>query len=162
MSLPRFDIVELSAAHVSAAFDCGNEEMNAYARTRMRSEHASRVTGVFVLVSEDDPAVHGFYTLSPTEIKTAQAVSAGIVETHPYARIGGVLLGRLGIATTLQDKGFGTLLVTDAIRRSLANPMRPTCMVVDPKDEGLCIWYAHRWGFLRLTPGSRRMVLRFI
>lgn len=160
MSIPGFIIVPLDAAYSCAAFDCGNEEMNAYARTRLLAEHINRVAGAFVLLNPPDRIVHGFYTLSPTEIKTARAITAGAIDSHPYPNVGGALLGRLGVSVSLQGRGFGKLLVTHAIKACIDNPMRPRCVVVDAKDEALCEWYATNWGFVRLSPDRRRLVLR--
>ena len=116
MSTPGFVIVPLDAAYSCAAFDCGNEEMNGYARSRLQTEYASRVTGAFALLRSPSTTVMGFYTLSPTEIKATQATAAGMIEQHPYPGVGGALLGRLGVSVALQGQGFGTLLVTHAIK----------------------------------------------
>ncbi len=102
----------------------------------------------------------GFYTLSPTEVKTTHVTAAGVIESHPYPGVGGALLGRLGISVTLQGQGFGTLLVTHAINECIVSPMRPRCVIVDAKDDNLCNWYEAKWGFVRLAPNKRRMALR--
>jgi len=162
VSVPGFIIVPLDAAHSRAAFDCGNNEMNAYARDRLLAEHANRVAGAFVLISPPDLTVHGFYTLSPTEVKTTRAITAGAIDSHPYPNVGGALLGRLGVSVAFQGHGFGKLLVTHAITACLGNPMRPRCIVVDAKDDALCDWYAANWGFVRLSSDRRRMILRLL
>ena len=134
--------------------------MNGYARSRLQTEYASRVTGAFALLDPPSTTVMGFYTLSPTEIKATQATAAGMIEQHPYPGVGGALLGRLGVSVALQGQGFGTLLVTHAIKECVASPMRPRCVIVDAKDDNLCNWYTGEWGFVRFAPNKRRMVLR--
>lgn len=160
MSVPCFIIVPLDAAYSCAAFDCGNVEMNAYAHDRLLAEHTNRVAGAFVLLHPPDMAVQGFFTLAPTEVKTTRVVAAGALDSHPYPNVGGALLGRLGVSVSLQGHGFGTLLVTQAIKMCIDNPMRPRCVVVDAKDDALCDWYATNWGFVRLSADKRRMALR--
>ncbi len=160
MSLPGFMIAPLDAAYPCAAFDCGNEEMNAYARNRLLVEHTHRVAGACVLLCPPDRTVHGFFTLSPTETQTTRAIAAGVIESPPYPNVGGALLGRLAVSGALQGRGFGKLLVTHAIKTCIENPMRPRCIVVDAKGDALCTWYAANWAFMRLSPDRRRMVLR--
>lgn len=162
MSIPGLIIVPLDAAYSCAAFDCGNDGMNEYARRRLLAEHTSRVAGAFVLLRPPDMTVHGFYTLSPTEVKSTRAITAGVIASHPYPNVGGALLGRLGVSIALQDRGSSKLLVTHAIKTCIDNPMRPRCIIVDAKDDALCDWYATNWGFVRLSPDKRRMALRLL
>jgi len=162
VSIPGFIIVPFDAAYDCAAFDCGHDKMNEYARSRLFAEHTNRVAGAFVLLNPPDPTVHGFSTLSPTEVKTTRAIAAGAIEDHPYPNVGGALLGRLGVSIAVQGHGFGKLLVTHAIKTCLDTPMRPRCMVVDAKDDALCDWYATNWGFVRLSADRWRMVLRLL
>jgi len=159
VSIPGFTIVPLDAAYSCAAFDCGNVEMNMYARDRLLAEHTYRVAGAFVLLRPPDTTVQGFFTLAPTEVKTTRVIAAGALDSHPYPNVGGALLGRLGVSVALQGHRFGTLLVTHAIKACSDNPLRPRCVVVDAKDDALC-WYATNWGFVRLSADKRRMVLR--
>jgi GNAT superfamily N-acetyltransferase len=160
VSIPGFIIAPFDAAYSCAAFDCGNDEMNMYARNRLLAEHTHRVAGAFALLCPPDRTVHGFFTLSPTEIKTTRAVAAGAIESHPYPNVGGALLGRLAVSVAMQGYGFGKFLVTHAIKTCIENPMRPRCIVVDAKDDALCTWYTANWAFVRLSPDRRRMVLR--
>ena len=80
--------------------------------------------------------------------------------TVPYPAIGGFLLGRLGVQTSLQGKGVGEALVMRAaqIAKREAEVVGGVFLAVDPKTDRLVAWYS-RQDFIRLGGQTRRMVL---
>ncbi len=58
----------------------------------------------------------GFFTLSPLSVGIDPEVRSALGLTDArYARVGGNLLGRLGVAAAHQGQGYGELLVERAI-----------------------------------------------
>lgn len=104
-----------------------------------------------------------FFTLSPLTIRVAAELLAalGMRQTH-YPGIGGFLLGQLAVHSSIVSRGIGSALVIRAaqIARDESQVVGGAFLAVDPQEESLVPWY-ERLGFVRLSPGRRRMVLPF-
>ncbi len=72
------------------------------------------------------------------------------------------LIGRLAVSERSRGQGMGTLLVADAVKRSLAvrEEMAIHALVVDAKDERAERFY-RRFGFQSFVGQSRRLFLPF-
>ena len=106
-----------TALHDRSAFDCGNEALNAYLRTRAVKHQRQRIARVFVLVDGCEPSrIRGFYALSNSHIARAD-LSASEARKLPLHPVPTVTLGRLAVDRRCVGRGFGTLLLIDAIKR---------------------------------------------
>lgn len=114
--------------------------------------------------AKDKTTVVGFFTLSPLSINldprllSALQIDAGAI---PYPRVGGYLLGRMGVHTTYAGKGVGRALVAVAVHhaRRSRSETGGVFLAVDPKDESLVSWYAPL-GFTRIVSAQRRLILK--
>jgi len=150
----------LTPTHKVGAFTCGDADIDGFLHDRAGIEQALRLSQVYVTVDVDD-IVCGYFTLSPITVRVDPSLLVRLgVGDVPYPSIGGFLLGRLGVATHLQGRGFGEALVMRAaqIARREAEFVGGVFLAVDAKNDRLTQWYA-RQSFVPLSSKTRRMVL---
>jgi ribosomal protein S18 acetylase RimI-like enzyme len=145
------------AKHRRDEFDCDVEALDHYLREQASQDLKRHAAGCWVLVRADKPeTVLGYYTLSPesVDIRDLGAASPALLKKLPrYPRLGAVLLGRLAVDRSQKGKGFGELLLHDAMLRALHAEIPSVLMVTDPKDEQAEAFY-RKYGFERLS-GTR-------
>lgn len=177
LPLPRFPLVQLAHHHPIQSFTCGTRpgatEIDEYLKVNALQEQAAGLSSVWVARERADgkradgigeERIAGYFTLSPLSVRISPAVLAAMGLSHvPYRSAGGYLLGRLGVAVHRQGQELGSALVAAAIRiaRKAREDAGGAFLAVDPKNDGLLAWYEKLdFGFSRLDPGKRRLVLR--
>jgi GNAT superfamily N-acetyltransferase len=76
-----------------------------------------------------------------------------------YPLVPAILLGRLAVGQTHRGKGYGELLLIDALKRCLdIEDIGWAVILVNAKDEVAAAFYEH-YDFIRLTQGSSRLFL---
>ena len=155
MTLGRYIIESLdSTKHDRKTFDCGVAALNDYLRERAGQDMRRHAAGCWVLSHKDSPdTVLGYYTLSSesVDIRELEAASPALLKKLPrYPRLGAILLGRLAVDQSQRGKGFGELLLHDAMLRALHAEIPSVLMVTDPKDGPAEAFY-RKYGFDRLS-----------
>lgn len=95
----------------------------------------------------------GYYTLSPegVEFQDLPILPKSELKKLPrYKRVGAVLLGRLAVHKDFKGKGYGAILLMDAMERARRSEIPSVLMVTDPKDKKAEAFYT-KYGFERLT-----------
>ena len=149
----------LEKKHEKNKFDCGYDLLNEYIKKQAKQDVNRDLSACFVLTGEDD-IVKGYYTLSansirredfPDELKRKMP--------HSYTDLPTTLLGRLAIDNSLKGKGYGEILLLDALNRILETSasVGTIAVVVDPIDEKAQNFYS-KYGFI-LLPTSGKMFL---
>ncbi|MDR1732315.1 MAG: GNAT family N-acetyltransferase [Synergistaceae bacterium] len=150
-------IEKLSKGHHRAAFDCGNDALNNYLRTRAAQDVKHNVTTVFVAVEKVDD-IAGFYTLSATSLHR-KILSAETERRLPkYQAIPAILLGRLTVALDFQGTGLGGRLLLNAFERCSRIELAWAFLVTDAKDEQARAFYSH-YGFFSLQDDPNHLCL---
>ena len=167
-----FRLERLSAAHPVHAFDCGAQpgakQIAEYLRDHALTEQQLGWSAVTLAVDSDasdlDAVVVGFFTLSPLSIRLDPGVLRAMgLPAATYPAVGGYLLGRLGVSSRWQGRGYGRLLVERAIdaAQKAALSSGGVYLAVDPKNDRLVQWYLGLgFGFVQLRADQRRLVLR--
>ena len=103
--------------------------------------------------ADDLPPVLGFYTLSMATLDSS-AASPHVTGKLPRYPIPVALIGRLAIERRAQRRGYGELLLGDALARVQAAAGQVGCLgvIVDAKDEAAERFY-QQYGF-HLLAGS--------
>ncbi len=157
--MTKIEIVPLEKKHDRKSFNCGNGLLDNYIKKLARQDVDRGVSACFVL-SDPDLNVLGYYTLSANSIKR-DVFPDNISKKLPpaYQQLPTNLLGRLAIDKKIKGKGYGEILLLDALNRCLRNSYNigALAVVVDPKDENAIKFYS-KYGFLML-PGSKKMFL---
>lgn len=99
----------------SAAFDCGQPELNDWLRQHALKNEASGASRTYVVCAEG--RVVGFYALATGAV--ARAAATGKVRRQMPDPIPVMIIGRLAVDTTYQGRGLGYGLLRDALLRTL-------------------------------------------
>ena len=89
--------------------------------------------------------VIGYYTLSATSILFTDLPDETARKLPKYPNVPATLLGRLAIDSRYQGRGYGELLIIDALRRALqaTTEVASYAVVVDAINERARSFYEH-------------------
>lgn len=138
-------------------FDCENDDINNYLKTRISQEIKNHSTNCFYLISENEKII-GYYTLTAAAINLSDIPNEYKLKLPKYQNVGCALLGRLGIDKNHKNKGFGKILIYDAMKRSFDNDIMVTALIIDAKDENLAQYYK-KLGFQSLISNPLRLFI---
>lgn len=147
----------LVAYHDRALFTCGVESLDNYLRMYAGQDVRRMANSVFVLADSREPAgILGYYTLCATAISQGEVPAAARKHVPRYPLVSATLLGRLAVAEAYQGRGFGKLLVVDAMRRAYASAraVGSSMLVVDAINEQAVAFYQAN-GFVRMSASLR-------
>lgn len=151
-------IVPLSREHDRAGFDCGVAELNAFLKATARQHGEKGISRTFVLTA-GDAIILGFFTLTLCEV-SSDGLPESCAKKHPTHGLPAVRLGRLAVSRKHKGKGYGELLLAEAIHRTLliANHAGLIGLFVDAKDDDARSFYEH-FGFVPLPADPLRLFL---
>lgn len=140
-------IAPLARDHQLDEFDSGAAELDDWLRRFARMADAAGTARTYVLV--DDLRALGYYALTPGAVHRDELPERHARGMPPHP-IGVVLLARLAIDRSLQGRGYGRALLTDAAVRTLqaAELVGARAMLVHARDETAAGFY-QRLGFTR-------------
>lgn len=124
----------LGSQHDRAGFDSGVEALDRYLRTQAGQDARKNMAAVFVLALPDG-TVAGYYTLSQASVQLAALPPEATRKLPRYPDVPATLLGRLAVDRRHRGKGYGRLLLADALYRSARNEIASFAVIVDAKDE---------------------------
>ncbi len=150
----------LDKKHVMKNFDCGNELLNRYIQNQAGQDVKRKLSVCFVLTDGVSKEIQGYYTLSNNTIPLS-SFPKNIKKKMPksYTSIPTTLLGRLAVDVKQQGKGYGKILLVDALKRSheTSKEIGSFAVVVDPIDDSAEGFY-EKYGFIKL-PDSGKMII---
>jgi GNAT superfamily N-acetyltransferase len=153
-------IEPLASGHDRAAFDCGNEGLDRYIRTQASQDMRRGVARVFVAVMREEPKrITGFFTLSAAWV-VASDLPPDVAKRLPRHPIPAALVGRLAVDRDFARRGLGSILLADAVRKTMAaaETVAMTVVMVDPIDDAARAFYA-TFGFRGLQGPRKEMFL---
>lgn len=134
-------IRKLSASDDVLAFDCGQAALNTFLQRYALGNQRAHSAQTYVCCTHQG-AVAGFYSLTVGSVSYAgapQRIRQGLAH-HP---IPVMLLARLAVDQTWQQRGLGQALLKDALLRTLqaADIAGLRAVLVHAKDEAAKNWY---------------------
>jgi GNAT superfamily N-acetyltransferase len=153
-------IEPLNRNHNRTAFNCGIESLDRYLQHQANQDIKRRVSRVFVVRSrQDDTRVLGYYTLSTLSIDLS-VLPEKLAKKLPKHPIPAALIGRLAVDVSAQGKGIGKVLLSNAIKRTLAisSDIGMYAIVVDAINEQAESFYM-QYGFAHLASEGKRLFL---
>ena len=153
-------IEPLDVAHDRGGFRCGVEALDRYIAKQAGQDIRRRISRVFVATLPDSPrAVIGYYSLSTLSIELSQ-LPEKLARKLPKHPVPAALIGRLAVRETAQGYGIGSMLLVDAIKRTLSvsEQIAIYAMVVDAINDEATASY-EQFGFARLSDDSARLYL---
>lgn len=153
-------VTPLAPHHDRTSFTCGVAALDRYLRTQAGQDVAKRVAATFVLTEPPRVAVLGFYTLAATSARLQDVPASEAKKLPKYPHVPATLLGRLAVDERARGRGYGELLLLDALRRSLdaTRAVASAAVLVDAKDDVATRFYA-RYGFLPFPEQPQRLFL---
>ena len=154
------EIVPLSSNHDRSSFDCGVSELNAFLKTTARQHIQKGISRTFVLIDQESPAsIMGFFTITLCEVM-ADKLPAAFERKYPKHPLPALRLARLAVSQQLKGKGYGGLLLAEAVHRTLlvAEQAGLIGLVVDAKDENAYNFY-ERYGFVPIPDSPLQLFL---
>jgi predicted GNAT family N-acyltransferase len=149
-----------SKKHNRSSFTSGFSSLDDYIKTRASQELKKRVSTPFVLTDPPNRQVLGYYCLSSYSVETIE-LDDNIVKKLPrYPLLPAILLGRLAVDLTHRGKGYGNLLVSDALKRSLAASIQvaSVAVVVDAISQDAVSFY-HQYGFTEFQTDPMKLYI---
>lgn len=146
--------------HERKGFDCGSEPLNRYLRDLAVQHRGKGIATTFVLIDDADArTVLGFYSLSAASL-TFETIAESDRKQLPAYPIPSVRIGRLGVSLSAKGRGFGELLLQNAIKRTLAarRTMGVFALIVDAKDDKAAAFY-RKYGFRSCNMEDRQLYL---
>lgn len=140
----------LSKAHDRASFDCGDVELNTFLQRVARQHMMKGISKTFVLVdSANQTIIIAYMTISVCEV-FADNIPHDWKRKYPR-KIPAAKLARLAVASNSQRKGYGEILLVDAMQKTLnvAKNMGVAGLFVDAKHEQAKAYYS-QFGFISL------------
>ena len=153
-------IEPLGSHHVRAAFSCGNEDLDRYFHRLAGQDLRRKVAVPFVLIEPTASNIAGFYTLSALSVRIGEFPESITRKLPKYPVMPATLLGRLAVDRRYRARGYGGLLIMDALRRRLRQSLTigSIAVVVDAKDEPARSFY-QRHDFVAFSNQPRRLFL---
>lgn len=141
----QVQIQPLSSTHNCKGFDCGTLPLNEWLATMASQQQKKNIARTFVLIDVSAPeTILGFYTLAVSEVG-----HEGFSNPKKYPRrVPVVRLGRFATDKTVQGRGFGELLLFNALERVAEISLNAgiAAIVVDAKDTKAAGYY-RKFGF---------------
>lgn len=147
------EIVPLARHNDRTRFNCGVPELNSFLKATARQHGDKGISRTFVLSDQKKPeTILGYFTLTLCEVRT-EHLPATYAKKYPQHGLPAVRLARLAVSRKYQRKGYGGLLLAEAIHRTIliAEQAGLIGLFVDAKDERAHKFY-ERYGFVSL-PG---------
>lgn len=146
----KLKIEVLSKSHNRVAFDCGDTELNNYLQKMARQHIAKGISKTFVLINVDEPTIIIAYMSIVVCEVFADKIPHAWKNKYPQ-KIPAAKLARLAVSVNNQRKGYGELLVVDAIQKTInvSKNMGVAGLFVDAKYQQAKQYY-NQFGFIAL------------
>ena len=146
----------LTEKHDRVSFDCGEPSLNEYLQRFARQNAELFLGRTYVLVVPGQARIEGYYTISGGSIARGELPEKRL----PRYPVPVVLMGRLAVDRQAQGRGFGELLLLDALKRAaqLAQHLGIYAVVVDALNERARNFY-RRYGFAETVDDPMRLYL---
>ena len=130
-------------------FSSGAPELDAYLHRQAGQDVARGFATVVLARAVDEPAaILGYYAFSAASVPLVSLPVAIAGKMPRYRNVPAILLGRLAVALSAQNRRIGSLLLFDALKRACANEIAWAIFLVDAKNERAAAFY-EKFRFLR-------------
>jgi len=146
-----------TSVHAREHFSNSEPTIEEFLKKRANKEHKLNISDTFVLVSsEQRERILGYFTLSLHSL-VLKNIPPDIAKKIPYPEIGTVLLGRMGKDQNLTPRGFGQIILKEALKESL-NRGSFFALELHAKNVALIDFYK-KFGFVQLVDSPLHMIL---
>ena len=154
---PAPSVERLARTHDVAGFACGSPELDRFLIRHALQAQQARSSQTCVAVSDSE--IIGFYTIVAGEVRHAEAPErvAKCMPRHPIPLL---VLARLAVRIQEQGCGVGSILLRDALARTLqiAEMIGVRALAVHAKDDRAVAFYRH-FGFAPSPSDARHLFM---
>lgn len=146
--MPRFsDPERLNSGHVLGGFDCGIGSLNDWLERYAQTASGSGSARTYIVSDHEQGRAVGYHALTVVSIEHSGATER-VAHGMPQHQIPAVLLARLAVDKSVQGRGLGAFLLSDAMRRALTvgEEAGVRLMLVHAIDENARAFY-EKFGF---------------
>lgn len=157
--IPTLTIETLSKIHNRAQFDCGNIALNHFLQKIARQHMEKGLSKTFVLIDAEHPTeIIAYMSLVVCEV-LADDIPHQWKNKYPN-RIPAAKLAKLAVAQDQQRKGYGEILLIDAMQKTLnvSHKMGIAGLFVDAKHEQAKAYY-NQFDFISLPEQLNNLFL---
>jgi predicted GNAT family N-acyltransferase len=149
-----------SRTHIRSSFCCGKDSLDTYIRKQASQDLQKRISTVFVLTDDPEMNVFAYYTLSAYTVNISDLEESFAKRLPRYPALPATLLGRLAVDNNQKGKGFGELLLIDALKKSLDATMQVASLavIVEALDERALSFYI-KYGFKQFKQEPMKLYL---
>ncbi|GAA4172174.1 MULTISPECIES: GNAT family N-acetyltransferase [Sphingobacterium] len=140
-------------------FTCGEDLLDRYLKLQASQDIKKKLATCTVMVDEKNNVI-GYYTLSSNSVDK-DSMPEELSKKFPpsYSALPCVLLGRLAIDNSAKGKGYGEILLFDALFKclTLSKDLGILCIIVDPLNDQAIEFYK-KYGFIYLPTSGKMMI----
>ena len=130
-------------------FSCGTPELDAYLHRQAGQDMARGfATVVLARAMDESSGILGYYAFSAASIPIVFMPKEIAGKMPRYQSVPAILLGRMAVALSMQNRRIGSLLLFDALKRACASEVAWAIFMVDAKNERAVTFY-EKFRFLR-------------
>ncbi|HEV2235487.1 MAG TPA: GNAT family N-acetyltransferase [Ktedonobacterales bacterium] len=155
---PPYVILPLSPQHDRQAFTSAEPSLDAYLQRQAGQDVKRGLAACYVLTERGDTDIQGYYTLSASSVELRTLPPDLAKTAGRYPLIPAILLGRLAVDQRARGRGFGAVLLADALRRALRTGVGVKLVVVDALHEAAAAFYQH-FGFRPFAETPMRLYM---
>lgn len=152
-------IERLARRHDRSLFDCGQPLLNTWLKERAGQFDRKDLSRTFVAIEANETSVLGYYAISTHRV-VRQFLPPDEGQHLPHLDVPVALLGRLAVDRSVQGKGLGEYLLSDALLRirHLADEIGIRGVEVDAIDDDARRFYL-KYGFKALLDNPNHLFL---
>lgn len=146
--------------HIRSDFCCGKDSLDNYIRKQASQDLKRRVSTVFILIDAPQSKVLAYYTLSTYTIDITVLDPAFAKHLPRYQLLPATLLGYLAVDDRQKGKGFGELMLLDALKKALnaSTQVASLVMIAEALDENSVNFYL-KYGFRQFKQDPMKLYL---
>jgi len=130
-------------------FSCGTPELDSYLYRQAGQDVARGFATVVLAHAGDEPAaILGYYAFAAASVPIVSLPEEIAGKMPRYRSVPAILLGRLAVALSMQNRRLGSLLLFDALRRACSSEIARAIFLVEAKNERATAFY-EKFNFLR-------------
>ena len=135
-------------------FSCGAPALDTYLHRQAGQDVARGFATVVLARATDEPsAILGYYAFSAASVPIVSLPKEIAGKMPRYRNVPAILLGRLAVALSMQNRRIGSFLLFDAFRRACASEVAWAVFLVESKNEHVTSFY-EKFRFLRFHQAS--------
>lgn len=153
-----FSLESLQRSHPRPAFDCGQDEVNDWLRTKALQNQEKRLSATKVLLDQGGH-IAGFYTLAAGQVDFGDLPS-DLSRKLPRRALPVAILAWLGVSRAHQGEKLGDRLLAQALRdcHEAGQTFAFVAVILDCVDDRAKSFY-QRWDFAALPGNPYRLFL---